>query len=208
MGSLYSEHTQDGNLRRDFQCNPKCRCKIRHRRVLCRPYSVHMVRDRKDLRISGWEEYLWVRRKAFNKRILLGKRKCKNISRTLYSWTSNQSIASVPCGTNTPRGVANNSAFGQFTAGVDARVFAFVVDTSEVSGTLAVTDAFWSTIWRCANKVLGARTRRILVLHDALWIWTTGRWNTRVTRWFGRRFRWKYVKVLKISHGDVRHILR
>lgn len=67
---------------------------------------------------------------------------------TLDEW-----ITGKVTGANAHRGVTDSSTFGIPTARSRTRITAFLVNTSLLTGTFAVTDTFRSTPRRCTDKL-------------------------------------------------------
>lgn len=66
---------------------------------------------------------------------------------TLSEW-----ISRVARNTGTVGRVADNSTFSISSADSGARIFALVVDTSQVIGTFTIADAFWFTVRGSSDK--------------------------------------------------------
>lgn len=53
--------------------------------------------------------------------------------------------------------VTNNSALGVGAAGARTRITALLIHAGPAGWALAVTDTFWSAVWRCADEVWQTR---------------------------------------------------
>lgn len=71
-------------------------------------------------------------------------------------------------------------ALGIQTAHTRARVFAFLVFTSQMIGTFGVIGTFRAAIGRSAYKILQTRTRGLIAHYPTLRIWSAGCRNARV----------------------------
>jgi len=89
--------------------------------------------------------------------------------------------------THAHRRVTYDSTIGINSAGTRARIAALLIDTRQVCGTLAITDAFRSTIRRIADEFWQAGARRCVVYDLASTVESTGRRIAGINR--NRRLR-------------------
>jgi len=84
--------------------------------------------------------------------------------------------------------VTYDPTVGINSAGTRARIAALLIDTRQVRGTLAITDAFRSTVRWIVDEFWQAGTRRCIVYDLAPTVESTGGWIAGINRdWRLRR---------------------
>lgn len=110
----------------------------------------------------------------------LGPRKVLTFSEN----TLGERVTGVTDHTSTHRGVADNVTVGVRTARADARILALLIDTGQLIGTLAVTNASRSAIRWAADEARQTRAEGQAVARSALRVGpANGRFARRGRRW-------------------------
>lgn len=126
--------------------------------------------------------------------------------RRRYEWAIHEWIASICWKTYTVWNMRSNVAFCISAACTGTRILTLILNTRFVEGTVAVYDAFWSTILIRISKITGnASTRTGFILLSTNSISTTRRWRAGWTWFFWFMFcNKKNIKKssLKISWGS------
>lgn len=95
--------------------------------------------------------------------------------------TSDEGVAYKFHSTTTYRVMVDNLAQSVNSTGAWTGVYALLILTGLIQGTLGTSDALWPTIWWTPKKTWYARAYSLFVYLSALTVWATRRWTTRVS---------------------------
>lgn len=113
-------------------------------------------------------------------------------------------ITSIARSTNAYGSVIHCPTLGVMATGIGARILTFLSNTRQVIGTLRVTNAFGSTIWRCTNETGQTRTRWRIANCPAFCIRSARR---RVT-WVSRILLHWHLNYLLTPHERIASVSR